>query len=387
MSQPFVYSLVDYGSMIDCEPRMGVYTEALRRAVTPGCTVIDLGAGFGVFSLLACKFGAGSVIAIEPDPNIELLRPLAKANGCADRITIVRDISTRFTPDRKADVIVSDCRGTVPLYDYHIATIKDARERLLAPGGTLLPLRDTIKVALAHSPRTYRQWLKPWQRNDYGLDLSAAHAPAVNSEGKAHLGAGVLASPPQELAVIDYRTVTDPNLDSTVELVASRDRLVHGLLVWFDAEIAEGLGYSNAPGEPPLVYGQMFLPLPEPQRLKAGERLTARIRGNLVQNRYIWSWEGSVTDTRGEARGGHFRQSSFRGPAIAMDALKARSNLLVPRRSEMMQIDADCLAMVDGKVDQDGIAKALLDRYPDHFATYRAALDHVVSLMLRYSEG
>ena len=34
------------------------------------------------------------------------------------------------------------------------ATIKDARERLLAPGGTLLPLRDTIKVALANSPRT-----------------------------------------------------------------------------------------------------------------------------------------------------------------------------------------------------------------------------------------
>jgi len=180
---------------------MGVYAEALRRAVAPGCTVIDLGAGLGMFSLLACKFGAGSVIAIEPDPNIELLRPLAQANGFADRITIIRDLSTRYTPERKADVIVSDCRGTVSLYDYHIATIKDARERLLAPGGTLLPLRDTIKVALANSPRTYRQWDKPWKRNDYSLDLTAAHAPAINSQGKAHLGAGVLASVPQELAV------------------------------------------------------------------------------------------------------------------------------------------------------------------------------------------
>lgn len=280
MTQPFVYSLIDYGAMIECEPRMGVYAEALRRAVTPGCTVIDLGAGFGVFSLLACKFGAGQVIAIEPDPNIELLRPLAKANGCADRITIVRDISVRYTPERKADVIVSDCRGTVPLFDHHIATIKDARERLLAPGGTLLPLRDTIKVALANSPRTYRQWHKPWKRNDYGLDLTAAHASAINSEGKAHLGAGVLASAPQDLAVLDYRTVTEANLDASVELVASKDTRVHGLLVWFDA---------------------------------------------------------------------------------------------------------DCLAMVDGRVDQDGIAKALLERYRAHFASCRAALDHVVSLMLRYS--
>lgn len=385
MSQPFVYSLLDYGAMVDCEPRMGVYAEALRRAITPGCTVIDLGAGFGVFSLLACKYGAGQVIAIEPDPNIELLRPLAEANGCADRITIIRDISTRYTPERKADVIVSDCRGTVPLYDYHIATIKDARERLLAPGGTLLPLRDTIKVALAHSPRTYREWLKPWQRNDYGLDLSAAHANAINSEGKAHLGAGVLASAPEQLAVIDYRSVTEPNLDASVELVASKDRPVHGLLVWFDAEIAEGLGYSNAPGEPPLVYGQMFLPLPAPLRLAAGDRMTARIRGNLIKDRYIWTWEGSVTDRSGGAARGQFRQSSFLGPAIARDALKARSNLLVPQPSPLMQIDTECLAMVDGTRDQDGIAKALMERYPDHFTTYRAALDHVVSLMLRYS--
>jgi protein arginine N-methyltransferase 1 len=385
MSQPFVYSLIDYGAMIDCEPRMGVYAEALRRAVTPGCTVIDLGAGFGMFSLLACKYGAGHVIAIEPDPNIELLRPLAQANGYANRITILRDISTRYTPERKADVIVSDCRGTMPLFDHHIATIKDARERLLAPGGTLLPLRDTIKVALANSSSTYRQWQKPWRRNDYGLDLSAAHASAINSEGKAHLGASVLASTPQDLAVIDYRTVTEPNLDSTVELVASKDAKMHGLLVWFDAEIAEGLGYSNAPGQPPLVYGQMFLPFANPPRLKAGDRVTARIRGNLVHNRYIWSWEGSVIDHLTGAARGHFRQSSFLGPAIARDALKARSNLLVPHRTPMMQIDSDCLAMVDGSVDQDGIAKALLDRYPEHFSTYRAALDHVVSLMLRYS--
>jgi type I protein arginine methyltransferase len=155
--------------------------------------------------------------------------------------------------------------------------------------------------------------------------------------------------------------------------------------VWFDAEIAVGLGYSNAPGQPPLVYGQMFLPFANPPRLKAGDRVTARIRGNLIHNRYIWSWEGSVIDRLTGATRGHFRQSSFLGPAIARDALKARSNLLVLHRTPMMQIDSDCLAMVDGNVDQNGIAKALLERYPAHFATYRAALDHVVSLMLRYS--
>ena len=380
------YDVASYGEMIDCEPRMGVYVEALKRAVTPGCTVIDLGAGFGVFALLACKFGAGEVIAIEPDPSIELLMPMARANGCADRITVVRDLSTRYTPERKADVIVSDCRGTVNLYEHHIATIKDARERLLAPGGTLMPMRDTLKVALARSPKTYRQCHYPWRSNKYGLDLSAALPFAVSTENKAYLKPRALMSQPQDLAVIDYRTVTEPNVDTTVELVADKDGIVHGLLIWFDAEIAEGLGYSNAPGQPELVYGQMFLPLENPPHLKAGDRVQLRFRANLIDNNYLWSWDGEVIDGVTGARRNPFRQSSFRSRVIAKDAASARSNLAVPQRSVRMEIDAACLAMIDGGTDQDAIAKTLMQRYPEQLPTYGTALDHVVSLLVRYND-
>ncbi len=346
--------------------------------------MIDLGAGFGIFAILAAKFGAGDVIAIEPDPSIGLLMPMAQANCCADRITIVRDLSTRYTPERKADVIVSDFRGTVSLYEHHIATIVDARERLLKPGGTLMPMRDTLRVALAHSPKAYRQCHYPWRSNRYGLDLSAAQSFAANTEAKAYLKPRALVSEPQDLAVIDYRTVTEQNLDATVELVANKDSIAHGLLVWFDAEIVEGLGYSNAPGQPELVYGQMFLPLANPPRLKAGDRVSARVRGNLIDNHYAWTWDGHVIDAASGAIGNPFRQSTFLSRVIAKDAAKAGANTTVPQRSMRMQIDADCLAMVDGGTDQDAIAKALMQRYPEDLPTYRAALDHVVSLMLRY---
>ena len=380
------YDVASYGEMIDCEPRMGVYVEALRRAITPGCTVIDLGAGFGVFALLACKFGAGKVIAIEPDPSIELLPQLAKANGCADRITVIRDLSTRYTPEQKADVIVSDCRGTVNLYEHHIATIKDARERLLAPGGTLMPMRDTLKVALARSPKTYRQCHYPWRSNKYGLDLSAALPFATSTESKAYLKPRALMSKPQDLAVIDYRTVTEPNVDSTVELVAEKDGMAHGLLIWFDAEIAEGLGYSNAPGQPELVYGQMFLPFADPPHLKVGDRLILRFRANLIENNYLWSWNGHVVDAATGATRNPFRQSTFGSRVIAKDAAKTRSSEMVPERSTAMQIDADCLALVDGGTDQETIAKTLMARYPEALPSFQQALDRVVSLLLRYSE-
>src|SRR6478735_7628175 len=111
MRGPTTYSLISYGGMVACEPRMAAYAQALRQAITPGCTVIDIGAGPGVFSLLACQYGAGAVFAIEPDDSVELLRQLSVDNGYADRITVIQGLSTEFDLPAKADVIISDIRG------------------------------------------------------------------------------------------------------------------------------------------------------------------------------------------------------------------------------------------------------------------------------------
>ncbi len=384
MIRPAGYSVFDYGDMIECEPRMSVYAEALRRAVTPGCTVIDLGAGFGVFALLACQYGAGTVIAIEPDPSIELLMPMAQANGCADRITVVRDISTNYTPPHKADVIISDCRGTVSLYQHHIATLTDARTRLLAPGGTLVPMRDTLRIALARWPKTHRGHIRPWLRNNYGLDLSAGYRFGVNMELKAYLKPRALVSAVQDLAVLDYRSITEPNLDRTVELTAERGGTVHGLLVWFDAEIAEGLGYSNAPGEPELVYGQMFLPLDGAPQLSAGERITARVRGTLIDGEYVWSWDWQVRDAAGATRGKVTQQSSFLSRLFSPAALQGQSNEHAPELTTPMQIDRDSLALVGDGQTLDAIARIIQSRYPNHLGSYKEALDHVAQLCARY---
>lgn len=383
--RPAGYSVHDYGTMIECEPRMSIYAEALRRAITPGCTVIDLGAAFGVFAILACKYGAGHVIAIEPDPSIELLMPLARANGCADKITVVRDLSTNFTPEIKADVIVSDCRGTVPLFQHHIATLADARARLLAPGGTLLPMRDTLRIALARDPATRRATRRPWLDNKFGLDLSAGHVFAANTEHKAYLKPAALQSSPQVLAVLDYRSITEPNVDVQLDLVAEQSGQVDGLLVWFDAEIAEGLGYSNAPGQPELVYGQLFLPLAGSPRLAAGGRVSLRFRGTLVDNDYIWNWDWQAFDRAGQPRGPVVRQSTFLAQVHSPKALANVSNQHVPKLDVRIMLDRDCLALVGEGRTLDVIARTLQERHGEHLPTYKAALDHVAKCLGRYS--
>src|SRR5687767_7733786 len=115
-----MYNISNYGSMIADTVRMNAYAEALRRAVKPGGIVLDIGTGTGIFALLACQFGAQRVYALEPNENIQVAKLLAKDNGFSDRIEFIRDVSTNITLSEKADVIISDLRGMLPLYEKHI---------------------------------------------------------------------------------------------------------------------------------------------------------------------------------------------------------------------------------------------------------------------------
>ena len=90
--------------MIADHVRMAAYEQALRRTVRPDSVVVDIGTGTGIFSLLACQFGARKVYAIEPDSAIEVAREIAAANGYQDRITFIQDLSTAVTLPEGADV-------------------------------------------------------------------------------------------------------------------------------------------------------------------------------------------------------------------------------------------------------------------------------------------
>ena len=126
-----MYSITNFGAMIADRTRMHAFAEAMRRVITPGSVVIDLGAGPGLFALLACRFGARRVYAIEPADVIQVAREIAAANGLADRIEFIQAMSTDATVPERADVIVSDIGGVMPWFQAHLPSIADARRRLL----------------------------------------------------------------------------------------------------------------------------------------------------------------------------------------------------------------------------------------------------------------
>lgn len=384
MANSIGYSLTSYGQMIT-DLRMESYVQALRRTVRPGDIVVDIGAGTGIFSLLACQMGAGHVHVIEPDDAIQVARQNAAANGYADRITFHQALSTDVSLPAPADVIISDLRGALPLFQHHIPSIVDARTRLLAPGGALIPNRDSLWAALVEDPDTYRPYAEPWLRNEYGLDMSAGQPLVVNTMFKTYLKPDRLLVPPQQWAILDYTTIESPNLAGEPAWKIERAGTAHGLLLWFDAVLVEGVGFSNAPGEPKLTYNQMFFPLQEPVALEPGDAVSVRLRADLIEGGYIWQWKTRIQGSRDGSIKANLAQSTFFGTPVSVDTFRKKQTGFRPLLDKAGQADRFILVLMDGSLSLDEIADRAWREYPAVFIDRKQALTRVGELSVKYA--
>ncbi|MFL5540361.1 MAG: 50S ribosomal protein L11 methyltransferase [Longimicrobiaceae bacterium] len=377
---PDSYSVTAYGRMMSDRTRMEGYARALEATVRPGCTVLDIGTGTGILALLACRFGAGRVYAVDPADAIATAREVARANGMAGRIEFIQDLTTRISLPRPADVIVFDVRGLLPPFQECVATVRDARERLLAPGGALVPRADTLLAAPLEAEQAWDDAAGP--AAPFGFDLSAARRAAVNEWTRGQVAPEQLLAEPRAWAVLDYRTVTDPDLRGAAEWTAAREGTAHGLAMWFEADLAEGIGFSSGPGTD-TIYHTAFFPWPEPVELAAGDRVRVEIEARLVAGEYLWRWDSAVERPGRPALA--FRQSTFLANPPAPGRLRKRADAFAPVLDEEGEVDAYLLSRMDGRATLGELARGLRERFPGRFATWEAALSRAGRLSEQYA--
>jgi protein arginine N-methyltransferase 1 len=381
-----MYSLTAFGEMIVDRVRLDAYAEALRRQITPGCVVADIGAGTGILSLLACKLGARRVYAIELSDAAQLIRDTARDNGYADRIRVLRERSSELTLPERADVIVSDLRGVLPPFHRHLADIADARTRLLADGGRLVPAADRMFVGIVSVPELFEQRRAPWTNDVYGLSLGAALRFVDNSWQKYRAQADMLLSAPSEWARLDYHRVDDPRVRGAGTQRIEKDGVAHGLLVWFDAELCDGVGFSNRPGVPKAIYGQAFFPWPAPVSLRCDDCVDFELRADPSGDCCIWTWSSVVRRREApEIAANRFRQSDFLATPLSADSLRKRAAGFRPELSLMGEIALRALERLRSGLDLQTLANELRTMHPEQFRSFDAALDFAGELSLRYS--
>jgi protein arginine N-methyltransferase 1 len=380
-----MYSISDFGRMIADKMRIDAYARALQSVVRPASVVVDIGAGTGILSLLACRYGARKVYAVEPSDVIAVAREIACANGLDDRIEFIQAMSADVTLPEPADVIVSDLHGVLPFFKQHLTSIIDARKRMLSPGGTLIPARECLWGAVVEAPRLYDRLVEPWSEDRTGFDMDAARRIVTSTWEKAAVDQDQLISEPCCWGTIDYTTVQSPDVSGTVTGRAQRDGVAHGLIVWFDAMLHEGVGFSNAPGEPAMIYGVGFLPFSSIVDVETGDSITVSLRAKLVGADYVWDWDTTSHRDRRAEQVVRLRQSSVAGVPLSPMRLRKRFDEYKPTLDANGEVDLFIMKAMDGSAALEEIARALLIRFPGRFDSEKKALTRVADLSEKYA--
>jgi protein arginine N-methyltransferase 1 len=270
--------------------RTSAFHEAILRTVEAGDVVLDIGTGTGILAMAAARAGARRVYAIEQGPVIDLARRVVTANGLADRVTFIEDLSTEVELPEPADVLVTETIGNAGFDEGILTWVADACERLLVPEPRLIPRSLRLDVALVDIRRDFVEFDR-WQDPLLGFDFSALRTVALNSIQAADLTELSMVSDPVRAFQVDLAQRTT-SLAARISLTARRSGTVHALGLWFTADLGSGLVVSSRPLSDVPSWQQAVLPLGRPLQLDQGDVLPIVLE--IGRGGAEWSWQAGT---------------------------------------------------------------------------------------------
>jgi len=266
-----------YFPMVRDSARNRAYEMALRRAIQPGCRVLEIGTGTGLLAMMAARAGAAEVVTCESNLAVAAVASeIVARNGFADRVRVIAkfsaDLELGVDLAEPADLLVWDALGSNMIGAGALPTIEQALRRLIRPNAPSIPARGTVRIALAEDRESHRRQMHMIE----GFDLSPFNRLAAPhyqiSVGDKRLA---LRSKPGDLFCFDFQSGGPfPEARASVSLSAAGGR-VNGIAQWVCFEMdAEGR-YENLPSVgTSSAFAVVFYPLRRPIQMAPGEKVT-----------------------------------------------------------------------------------------------------------------
>lgn len=278
--------------------RMAFYHAMVQRHVRPGDQVIDLGTGTGILAAFASRAGAARVHALDHSGIIEEARTLAAHNGIGN-VRFVGTHSSAFSLDQPVDVILHEQMGDILFDEDMVPNVLDLRDRLLKPGGRILPSRfelycEPVKLV----DRRAVPFL--WELNVYGFDYSpmAEKRPPdadyyyIRSDDPS-LVDHFLCEPAPILS-IDLETLEQNQLPLQLSFNCTvvRAGRMDGYAVYFRALVDDDLTLSTSPLEPGRAphWGYRILRTEQTYH-EIGDEIEILLTSDDWANLDSWRWE------------------------------------------------------------------------------------------------
>nr|VFK34448.1 MAG: type II protein arginine methyltransferase [Candidatus Kentron sp. MB]VFK76759.1 MAG: type II protein arginine methyltransferase [Candidatus Kentron sp. MB] len=231
--------------------RAGLFEQALEKVDVKDKVVLDIGSGTGLLAMMAARQGARSVVSCELNGVLaNLAEQIVAKNGYRNTVTIVNAVSTDpkvlETLPEPADVIVTEIVDQGLVGENIINTLKHARQELLKPNGTIIPWKgrlygQCVESSVMHGLNHVNETT--------GFDVSLfnkfsirGHFP-VGSEIWPH----TYLSDPFLIYDFDFMSYDLAAKKNEMQITTTNSGTLHGVIIWFELELADGIIWSNAP--------------------------------------------------------------------------------------------------------------------------------------------
>jgi protein arginine N-methyltransferase 1 len=283
--------------MLADQPRMDFYHAAITRHIQPGDRVIDLGTGTGILAAFAARRGAAVVYAIDHSDILQHAKTLAAHNRVRN-VEFIATHSRDFKVAEPVDVIVHEQMGDWLFDEAMVANVADLRDRLLKPGGLILPSRYELYC----EPVTLKDESRVpfiWELNVQGFDYSCLDRHRPQEPGYYHLRGGDggmierFLGEPAPVMCLDLQTLRETDLPAEVRFarpVLQAGRL-DGFLVYFRVLVDGDLSLSSNPLDPRRAAHWGFRVLrTERAEFAIGEVIEIRLSAQRWSDPDSWRW-------------------------------------------------------------------------------------------------
>jgi len=242
-----------HAPMMNEQERNKAYYDGLESIVTSEKVVFEIGTGSGLLAMMAAKLGAKKVFTCEAVGLIaETAEKIIERNNYQEKITVLAKPSHAVQLEKdlpaKADILVHEIFSSELLGEQALPAIEDAMQRLLKPGGQVLPSAASIMIALVGGDEVGKNLHVD---ESFGFDLRDFNAinPRRRPLYRGDL-ALVLMSDDIEAFRFDFaRQSRFPPEKKSLEISAIKAGRCYGIIQWIRLEFGQDVHFENHPAQ------------------------------------------------------------------------------------------------------------------------------------------